>query len=135
VIRRCVRHTDPLLLPVVALLNEHGLVLNLAAGGMSPTELHGSQAAHQVLWTVLGVGAFAAVVWRLTDHRRFGRYLFRVAGLVLLAVPTLPPARLVADIGHQTGLTTPWTTAAASGPTGPLLGRWSSDRRRAGLLR
>ena len=34
----------------------------------------------------------------------------------------------------QTGLTTPWTTAAASGPTGTQ-GRWSSDRRRAGLLR
>ena len=60
--RRCIPHADPLSLPVVALLNGARVGAGPAAGGMSPTELHGSQAAHQVLWTVLGVGAFAAVL-------------------------------------------------------------------------
>lgn len=62
-IRRYAPYADPLLLPVVALLNGLGLVMihrldldeRLAQSGRAVTN-------PQILWTLFGVGAFAAVV-------------------------------------------------------------------------
>ena len=96
-IRRFAPYADPLLLPVVALLNGLGLVMihrldlaDSAIGGKT----HPS-ANQQMLWTLLGVVAFALVVTFLKDHRQLARYGYTcgVAGLVMLAIPAvLPPS-------------------------------------------
>ncbi len=96
VVRRFAPYADPLLLPVVALLNGLGLVLihrlDLVPGG--PAD--GPGAAQQMLWTLLAVIGFAVVVALLTDHRILARYdyICGVSGLVLLVIPALLPTRL-----------------------------------------
>lgn len=86
---------DQLPLPVVAALNGLGLVmihrLDLANG----TAL----VRNQVMWTVLGVGMFVAVLVLLRDHRSLSRYayLLGLAGLVLLALPLVWPSAINAD--------------------------------------
>ena len=95
-IRRFAPYADPLLLPVVALLNGLGLVLihrlDLVAGAPSG----GPSAGQQMLWTLVGVIGFSAVVVYLTDHRLLARYDYvcGVTGLVLLAIPAVLPASL-----------------------------------------
>lgn len=95
-IRRFAPYADPLLLPVVTLLNGLGLVLihrlDLVPGG--PAD--GPSAGQQMLWTLVGVVGFALVVVFLTDHRLLARYdyICGVSGLVLLAIPALLPASL-----------------------------------------
>ncbi|OBI46430.1 cell division protein FtsW [Mycobacterium kyorinense] len=93
-IRRYAPYADPLLLPVVALLNGLGLVmihrldLSHAGRGASPS------ANQQMLWTLVGVVAFAVVMGWLKDHRQLARYgyICGLSGLVLLAIPALLPA-------------------------------------------
>jgi len=97
VIRRFAPYADPLLLPVVSLLNGLGLVmihrLDLANGGDSSAG--GPSAGQQMLWTLVGVIAFAAVMILIQDHRQLAGYGYMcgLAGLVLLAIPALLPAR------------------------------------------
>jgi cell division protein FtsW (lipid II flippase) len=93
---------DPLLLPCVALLNGVGLVLqrrlDLAAadraiqlGRKIPT----AHAGQQLLWTLVGVLLFAALLLVVRDHRSLDRYRWTLAtaGLVLLLLPSVLPAR------------------------------------------
>jgi len=96
-IRRFAPYADPLLLPVVALLNGLGLVmihrLDLGDNAIGGTE-HPS-ANQQMLWTLVGVSAFALIVSLLKDHRQLARYgyICGLTGLVMLAIPALlPPA-------------------------------------------
>jgi cell division protein FtsW (lipid II flippase) len=99
-IRRFAPYADPLLLPVVALLNGLGLVmiyrLDLAEGPLRPGAGHGPSASQQMLWTLAGVVGFSLVVIFLRDHRLLARYgyICGVAGLVLLVIPGLLPASL-----------------------------------------
>jgi cell division protein FtsW (lipid II flippase) len=94
-IRRYAPYADPLLLPIVALLNGLGLVmihrldLNDSLGGATVRP----SANPQVLWTLIGVGAFAFVVISLKDHRHLARYgyLCGISGLIILAIPALLP--------------------------------------------
>jgi cell division protein FtsW (lipid II flippase) len=89
-------YADPLLLPVVALLNGLGLVMihrldlgdNVIGGAKHPS------ANQQMLWTLVGVSAFAFIVSFLKDHRRLARYGYTcgLAGLVILAIPALLPS-------------------------------------------
>ncbi len=62
-IRRFAPYADPLLLPVVALLNGLGLVmihrLDLAAGELTSGGLRGPSANQQMLWTLVGVIGFS----------------------------------------------------------------------------
>jgi len=94
-IRRFAPYADPLLLPVVALLNGLGLVLihrlDLAAGTDS-----GPGAKQQMLWTLVAVVGFSLVVALVKDHRMLARYdyICGAAGLVLLAIPAFLPASL-----------------------------------------
>lgn len=94
-IRRYAAYADPLLLPVVALLNGLGLVmihrLDFADAFDSSAQ---SGATQQVLWTLVGVIAFTLVLVLLNDHRMLAGngYLCGLAGLVLLAIPALLPA-------------------------------------------
>lgn len=102
VVRWLAPYSDPVLLPAVALLNGLGLVIiyrldlaaqskALAAGEPEP----GMDVTKQLLWTFIGLGVMALVLFFLRDHRvlaRFG-YTLGLAGLVLLAIPALLPAR------------------------------------------
>ncbi|MDI3313226.1 MAG: FtsW/RodA/SpoVE family cell cycle protein [Mycobacterium sp.] len=95
-VRRFAPCADPLLLPVAALLNGLGLVMIHRldiADGAAGVGTH-SSAHQQMLWTLIGVAAFAVTVALLKDHRRLARYGYTcgLAGLVILAVPALLPA-------------------------------------------
>ncbi|HET9563111.1 MAG TPA: FtsW/RodA/SpoVE family cell cycle protein, partial [Mycobacterium sp.] len=104
-IRRFAPYADPLLLPVVALLNGLGLVmihrLDLAASDISSGGLRGPSANQQMLWTLVGVMAFCLVVIFLRDHRVLARYGYvcGLTGLLLLAIPAVLPR----SISEQNG--------------------------------
>jgi cell division protein FtsW (lipid II flippase) len=97
-VRRFAPYADPLLLPVVALLNGLGLVmihrLDLAAGPLASGAARGPSANQQMLWTLVGVVAFSLVVIFLRDHRVLARYGYvcGLTGLVLLLIPALLPS-------------------------------------------
>jgi cell division protein FtsW (lipid II flippase) len=104
VVRRYAPYADPLLLPVVALINGLGLVmiyrLNLP-GGISDSEHPGAN--QQMLWTLMGVAGFAIVLTLLKDHRQLARYGYTcgLSGLVLLAIPALLPASFSEQNGSK----------------------------------
>jgi len=97
-IRRYAPYADPVLLPVVAMLNGLGLVLihrlNLAGGALTQSTQQPTD-EQQMLWTLLGVVGFALVVVFLKDHRILARYgyICGLTGLILLAIPALLPAK------------------------------------------
>jgi cell division protein FtsW (lipid II flippase) len=104
-IRRFAPYTDPLLLPIVALLNGLGLVM-IHRLDLVNNELSGRRhpsATQQMLWTVVGVAAFALVVTFLKDHRQLARYgyICGIAGLVFLVIPALLPASLSEQNGAK----------------------------------
>jgi cell division protein FtsW (lipid II flippase) len=105
-IRRFAPYADPLLLPVVALLNGLGLVmihrLDLAEGALAPGA-RGPSANQQMLWMLVGIVAFSLVVIFLRDHRLLARYgyICGAAGLVLLAVPAFLPRALSEQNGAK----------------------------------
>ncbi|HVQ99917.1 MAG TPA: FtsW/RodA/SpoVE family cell cycle protein [Mycobacterium sp.] len=95
-IRRFAPYADPLLLPIVALLNGLGLVM-IHRLDLADSAIGGSthpSANQQMLWTLLGVAAFALGVTFLKDHRQLARYgyICGAAGVVLLTIPALLPA-------------------------------------------
>ena len=94
-IRRFAPYADPLLLPVVAMLNGLGLVLIHRLDLVPGTSTDSPTAEQQMLWTLLAVVGFITVVVFLSDHRMLARYdyICGAAGLVLLAIPALLPSR------------------------------------------
>lgn len=105
-VRRFAPYADPLLLPLVALLNGLGLVmihrLDLAAGENRAQGLGGT-ANQQMLWTLVGVLGFSAVVILLRDHRMLSRYgyLCGLTGLILLVIPALLPRSMSEQNGAK----------------------------------
>jgi cell division protein FtsW (lipid II flippase) len=104
-IRRFAPYTDPLLLPIVALLNGLGLVM-IHRLDLVNSELSGRRhpsATQQMLWTVVGVAAFALVVTFLKDHRQLARYgyICGITGLVFLVIPAVLPASLSEQNGAK----------------------------------
>jgi cell division protein FtsW (lipid II flippase) len=99
-IRRYAPYADPLLLPIVALLNGLGLVmihrLDLANGPTTSGAVQGPSANQQMLWTLFGVTAFTVVVVFLKDHRLLARYGYvcGVCGLIFLVIPALLPSSI-----------------------------------------
>jgi cell division protein FtsW (lipid II flippase) len=100
-VRRFAPYADPVLLPAAVALNGLGLVLihrldlgaatNAKAAGTSP----GTAAAPlQLVWTIIGVGLFVAVLVVVRDHRRLESltYTAMAVGLGLLVLPALLPA-------------------------------------------
>ena len=103
-VRLLAPHADPLVLPLLVLLNGLGLVLlrriDLAEGT--------SFAVSQLVWTALGLACFAATLALVRDHTSLTRlsYTFGLLTLVLLVLPLLPVigrevngARLWIDLG------------------------------------
>ncbi|MFB9676745.1 FtsW/RodA/SpoVE family cell cycle protein [Streptosporangium vulgare] len=80
---------DPLILPLVTLVNGIGLVIiyRLEASGMK-----GASATNQLLWTAVGVVMFSVTLIVLRDHRALQRltYTMGALGLALLISPLLP---------------------------------------------
>jgi cell division protein FtsW len=107
VIRRFAPYADPLLLPVVAVLNGLGLVmiyrLDLADSGLTSGGACGPSAYHQMLLTLVGVVAFCLTVIFVKDHRVLAcyGYICGAAGLVLLAIPALLPSSLSEQNGAK----------------------------------
>ncbi|GAA1878828.1 FtsW/RodA/SpoVE family cell cycle protein [Williamsia serinedens] len=116
VIRRFAPYADPLILPLVAMLNGLGLVLihrlDLGSGRngeTAETTASTSNADQQVLWMVLGIVAFAAILIFVRDHRTLSRYsyILGLSGLVFLAIPVLLPASLSEINGSKNWIRTP----------------------------
>ncbi|BDB58250.1 MULTISPECIES: FtsW/RodA/SpoVE family cell cycle protein [Rhodococcus] len=101
-VRRFAKYADPLLLPIVALLNGLGLVLihrldlsdqeNARYMGLPPPS---PDATQQVLWTALGIALFIVVLVFLHDYRLLARFSYTLGliGLIALAIPALLPSR------------------------------------------
>jgi cell division protein FtsW (lipid II flippase) len=94
VIRRVAPYADPVLLPLVLCLNGLGLAmiyrLDLGRRQIDPDrELF---APAQLVWTIVGLVVFAAVLIVVRDHRRLQSvtYTFGLAALVLLVLPLVP---------------------------------------------
>ena len=97
VVRVVLPYADPLILPIVFLLN--GLGLAMIARLDQASEPIGRSAHTQMMWTVLGVVLFIGAVTFLRDHRRLQRYpyLLFLGSLLLLLLPLVP------GIGHAAG--------------------------------
>lgn len=86
-VRRFARQSDPLILPLIAVLNAIGLAavyrLDPAADGFGPA---------QVLWTAVGLLCFAGTLLLIRDYRTLSRYKYILgfAGVVLLLLPITP---------------------------------------------
>jgi len=103
VIRRVAPYADPLLLPIVVLLNGLGLVMihRLDLGlkqqsddGTGP-RFTGAAAPTQIVWTALGLLLFLLIIWLIRDHRVLSRYAYTLAlaGMFFLILPSVLPAR------------------------------------------
>jgi cell division protein FtsW (lipid II flippase) len=101
VARRTVPDADGALLPLTAVLTAFGLVLNY--------RLDPDDGGRQALWVAIGVGVLAAtLIWLRRDYRILEsyRYLFGVAAVALLLLPSVPGlgervngVRLWVDVG------------------------------------
>ncbi|WP_375491449.1 FtsW/RodA/SpoVE family cell cycle protein [uncultured Jatrophihabitans sp.] len=102
VIRKLAPYADPLMLPIVVLLNGLGLVMihrldlglkQQAVENGLPYD--GAQAPTQVVWTALGVVLFLVLLLVVRDHRVLQRYAYTLAlaGVFLLVLPAVLPAR------------------------------------------
>jgi cell division protein FtsW (lipid II flippase) len=86
VIRVRLKHADPYLFPLVAVLACFGLVMIY--------RIDDELARQQAQWFVIGLGLFAATIIGLTDYRVLERYRYLIAlgGIVLLVLPrAFPP--------------------------------------------
>lgn len=103
-IRRFAPYSDPLLLPIVALLNGLGLVMvhRLDLAEEVNPHIH-PNAVQQMLWTLLGVISFVLVITFLKDHRQLARYgyICGLTGLISLAIPALLPTSLSEQNGAK----------------------------------
>ena len=97
VLRWRASYADPLILPIITLLNGLGVVmihrLDIAAG----RDFTEGLAFKQLQWTALGVAIALGVLVLLRDHRVLRRFTYTagLAGFVLLLLPLLPL------IGHE----------------------------------
>lgn len=97
VVRFVLPYADPLILPIVLLLN--GLGLAMISRLDQATDPVGTSANMQLIWTILGVLLFVGVIIFLRDHRRLQRYpyLLFIGSVFLLLLPLAP------GIGHAAG--------------------------------
>ncbi len=93
-LRRLAPYADPVLLPVVTLLNGLGLAmihrLDLADGsGVTAAD---TDFTPQLGWTLLGTLLFVLVLLVIRDHRVLQRYTYTamLVGMALLVMPLLP---------------------------------------------
>jgi cell division protein FtsW (lipid II flippase) len=94
VVRQVAPYADPVLLPLVICLNGLGLAM-IYRLDLGRTQLDANRAEFansQLIWTVIGIAAFAGVLFAVRDHRRLQTltYTFGFAAIALLILPLLP---------------------------------------------
>jgi len=103
VVRRLAPYADPLLLPATALLCGLGLAVihRLDLAGEADAALDGdpvpsAQAPSQLVWALVGLVLFIAVLAIIRDHRTLARYAYTLMflGLIALAIPAVLPSSL-----------------------------------------
>lgn len=84
---------DPLILPLVTLVNGLGLVMIYR---LELADMGGASSTNQIMWTAVGVVMFAVTLIVVRDHRMLQRltYTAGAVGLVLLAAPALLPGSI-----------------------------------------
>ncbi|MGV9773247.1 FtsW/RodA/SpoVE family cell cycle protein [Streptosporangium sp. NPDC003464] len=89
VLARFAPWADPLILPLVTLVNGLGLVMIYR---LEQSKAFGASATTQLLWTAVGVVLFSVTLIVLRDHRALQRltYTAGAVGLLLLISPLLP---------------------------------------------
>ena len=101
IVRWVAPYADPLLLPLVLVLNTIGLVLihrlDLAEFDRARQQHHAvptGDAGMQLVWTAFGLACFVGVLLVLRDHRVMQRYAYTAmaVGLLLLLIPAVLPA-------------------------------------------
>jgi len=109
--RRWAPYADPLLLPLATLINGIGIVFiyrlsqagkfgnpgntDVPSGGLS-VPMSTSAAMYQIVYTLVGVGCFIAVLKFITEPRVLQRYTYilGLVGLFLIAVPVVLPSSM-----------------------------------------
>ncbi len=88
VVRRTAKFADPLLIPLVLVLNFIGLAMIYRIDLSSDTSL----ATRQVMWTGVGVASACFFLILMRDHRLLRRYSYisMVIGLLLAVSPLIP---------------------------------------------
>jgi len=103
VVRKLAPYADPLLLPATALLCGLGLVvihrLDLAEeanAALDGDSVPSAQAPTQLIWALVGLVLFIAVLAIIRDHRALARYAYTLMflGLIALAIPAVLPSSL-----------------------------------------
>ncbi|MBA3489661.1 MAG: FtsW/RodA/SpoVE family cell cycle protein, partial [Longispora sp.] len=103
VIRVVAPYADPAILPCVALLNGLGVVFlrRLDLGEVKLSEridypVFSGWSFKQVLWTLIAVGLFSALLILVRDHKSISRYAYSLGllGVVLVALPAILPSSL-----------------------------------------
>jgi cell division protein FtsW (lipid II flippase) len=86
---------DQVMLPIAALLNAIGLVMIYRID----LALDSSRATSQIMWTVISVVIFCAVIIAMRSHQNLQNYayLLGLGGLVLSALPIVWPTSINAD--------------------------------------
>lgn len=94
IVRRVAPYADPVLLPLVISLNGLGLAMiyRLDLGRRQINPDRAAFANSQLVWTAVGIVAFAAILILIRDHRRLQTltYTFGAAAIALLILPLLP---------------------------------------------
>jgi cell division protein FtsW (lipid II flippase) len=110
-VRRFAPYSDPLLLPLAALLNGLGVVMTYRLGqagvngnpgcgtcasGKLFVPMSTSATLFQIFYTALGVGCFVALLVLIKEPRTLQRYTytFGAIGVILIALPALLPASI-----------------------------------------
>jgi cell division protein FtsW (lipid II flippase) len=85
-------HADPVVLPVVVVLNGLGLAMITRLDLVRVARGRDALADRQLAWTAVSVVLAALVLLALRDHRLLRRYSYTamIAGLVLLLLPMVP---------------------------------------------
>ena len=94
IVRRVAPYADPVLLPLVIALNGLGLAMiyRLDLGRQQIDSDRAAFANSQLVWTTVGIAAFAGILIAVRDHRRLQTltYTFGAAAIALLVLPLLP---------------------------------------------
>lgn len=92
VLRWRASYADPLLLPIVTLLDGLGLVMIHRLDIAHERSVSSGLALKQLTWSALGVVIALAVLILLRDHRTLRRYTYLAAatGILLLVLPLVP---------------------------------------------